>query len=76
MKMRAPTRLEISLAASAVLLFLLLLEALLVKRGSLFPFAYAWFGFSLTVVCIAAARHLKTLLKRPKDYYPAEDRNG
>lgn len=77
MSLRKPTRIEIILAGAAVLIFLLLLEALLVKKGgSLFPFAYAWFGFSITVVCIAGAHHLQALLKRPKDYYQAEDQNG
>lgn len=77
MSLRKPTRTEMSLAGGAVLLFLLLMEALLVKKGgALFLFAYAWFGFSITVVLIAGAHHLQKLIKRPKEYYPAEDKNG
>lgn len=68
--MRAPTRLELSLATAATLLFILLLDALLLPKDSaLFPFFYAWIGFAVTAAALAAAHGLSRLLHRPKEYY-------
>lgn len=71
--MRTPTRLELSLATAAALLFLLLLDALLLsKESTLFPFFYAWLGFAVTVAVFAAAHALGRVLHRPKHYYDEE----